>query len=561
MFKKLQNSVIDKKKLLSTNLNKRRVNKTPSKVIFPNRANLTFANIIVNMSSTPNISSIDNWNNSYFTTELNNSNSFSSKSKKNINLKDTIQSKDNHSKILSMVINGIIGLKLNDILNYCTKLIEIMVYIRDNFNNKNYIDISIELNKDLVMILYQTYFKIFNNDSIVYILLKRDLKNGMKIFQNVHFIYIFYILSGIIYLYYNKKSSNKNFYNFLKQFIKKEKCNDIKCILCNQIDLINFNFPNQIIFAQKPPVIKIVGKNTNKCNNLNNVFRLNQKFNKVFHIKQKGESCLINNSNDNIIRKRNINSKSKSNEKSFNQSIQKEKIEKIYCSHMVTNQKDKILDIKKYNYNIYDNKKKTFYSQIIKANEKEKNQFFNNSFYLKEKSNSKNKCHINNFDKNILYNSYNFYNSDKNYYNNNDKKYSTEINDKKSKRKINESKYSNLKDKIKIKLYKNNRPIKKAETNFDNKNKYVVKNENNNIKKSYELNKKEKKILSKNKQLKINKNNINISYIEQKVDKNISTNEKEINYNFNKSSTVIKENINAIEQEIKNFEKHNNYIK
>ena len=67
MFKKLQNSVFDKNKLLSTKINKRRANKTPSKIVFPNRTYLTFANIIVNMCSTPSISSIDNWKNSYFT--------------------------------------------------------------------------------------------------------------------------------------------------------------------------------------------------------------------------------------------------------------------------------------------------------------------------------------------------------------------------------------------------------------------------------------------------------------------------------------------------------------
>ena len=115
MFKKLQKSVIDKNKLLSTNLSKRRVNKTPSKIVYPNRTNLTFANIIVNMNSTPSLNTIDNWNNSYFTTELyNNNNSFTSKSKKNINyFKDNIQPKEynTNSKILSTVINGVISLK------------------------------------------------------------------------------------------------------------------------------------------------------------------------------------------------------------------------------------------------------------------------------------------------------------------------------------------------------------------------------------------------------------------------------------------------------------------
>ena len=194
MFKKLQKSVIDKNKLLSTNLNKCRVNKTPSKIVFPNRANLTFANIIVNMSSA-SLSSIDNWNNSYFTTELYN-NSFSSKSRNDIkNYRDSIHTKDNQSKLISMIINGIIGLKSNDNLMYGIKLIEIMVFLRDNIDKNNYIYLSKDINKDLLMIIYQTYFQMFSNDSIITILLKNDLKNNMKIFQNYHLMYIFYILT------------------------------------------------------------------------------------------------------------------------------------------------------------------------------------------------------------------------------------------------------------------------------------------------------------------------------------------------------------------------------
>ena len=80
MFKKLHKSVIDKNKLLS-NLHSKRVNKTPSKVVYPNRTNLTFANIIVNMSSNQSLGNIDNLNNSYFDTKPNN-NSFSIRTKK-----------------------------------------------------------------------------------------------------------------------------------------------------------------------------------------------------------------------------------------------------------------------------------------------------------------------------------------------------------------------------------------------------------------------------------------------------------------------------------------------
>ena len=63
MFKRLKKSVIDKNNSFLSNLTKKRVNKTPSKIIFPNRTNLTFANIIVNMNSTPSFRSIESWNN------------------------------------------------------------------------------------------------------------------------------------------------------------------------------------------------------------------------------------------------------------------------------------------------------------------------------------------------------------------------------------------------------------------------------------------------------------------------------------------------------------------
>ncbi len=599
MFKKLQKSVIDKNKLLSTNLNKCRVNKTPSKIVFPNRTNLTFANIIVNMSST-SLSSIDNWNNSYFTTELYN-NSFSSKSRNDIkNYRDSIHTKDNQSKLISMIINGIIGLKSNDNLMYGIKLIEIMVFLRDNIDKNNYIYLSKDINKDLLMIIYQTYFQMFSNDSIITILLKNDLKNNMKIFQNYHLMYIFYILTGIIYIHYNLKTSNKYFYTFLKQFIKNEKCNNSKCILCSQIDLIeknilNYNTSNQSIFSQNPSVIKIVGKYiknsniNNSVNNRNNDLYLNNNLNKVYHIKQKKNYNIINNSNDNIIKKKNIIIESLNNkEKSLNKNIYKENFEKKYNSHMVTTDRNnkKILNIKKYKNDIYDNnKKKFFYSQIIKANEKERNKFFNDSFSSKEKTNSKNKYLIQKQEKNILNNSYNFLNSnDKSDCNSNDKIYFTEINDNKNKRIIKGGEYNNLIDQIKIKLYNNDKPMKKNGTNFDNKNKLVDLIENNNInnttninsnfcnntnnnKKFIQINKKE--LLGKNKKIKINvstevKNKNNKNHTNINIDKNNNIDKKEyieINNNLNKASKVIKENINAIEQDIKNFKEHNNYIR
>ena len=599
MFKKLQKSVIDKNKLLSTNLSKRRVNKTPSKIVYPNRTNLTFANIIVNMNSTPSLNTIDNWNNSYFTTELyNNNNSFTSKSKKNINyFKDNIQPKEynTNSKILSTVINGIISLKSNDLLNYCIKLIEIMVFQRDIIEKNNFIDIYNEINRDLLMLIYQNYFHVFKNDSIMSIFLKNDLKKGMKFFQNIHSIYILYILSGMVYIYYHLNLENKNFYHFLKQFIKKEKCNDIKCCICSQINIIEnniikYNSQKQSIYVQKPSVIKIVGKctkknsNINNNNNINNELFLNNNINKIYCIRQKKKYNIINNSNDNIIKIKKNNDQNNNNnkEKSGNKNIGKDKIEKIYYSQIPNEKKYRqIIDVKRYKNDIFDNKKKIFYSQIIKASEKEKNKFYNNdSFSSKEKSNSKKKYQIYKKEEIILDNSYNIFSYQEKYENNKNKKFLTEINDNRKKRKIRDEKgeYLNLIEEIKIKLYKNNNSKKQSEAKIDNKNKLINKIENNinnnNNKKLVEANKNDKNILTKNKKMKINisseiknknekTNQINIEKMANKIDTNIIDKNVycEINYNINKSSKVIKENINAIEQDIKNFEEHNNYIK
>lgn len=571
MFKKLQKSVIDKNKLLITNLNKRRVNKTPSKIIFPKRTNLTFANIIVNMNSTPNFSnSIDNWSNSYFTTEVYN-NSFINKSKNDINniKQNNREIKDDHSKILSILINGIVSLKANDLLNYCMKLIDIVVYIRDNSDKNNCIDINNEINKNLLIIIYQTYFHIFPENSIISKILRDDLNNGKKILKNIHYIYIFFLLSGIIYINNNLKPENRQLYDYLKQFIKKEKCKDINCPLCNKFgsfekNFINYNSQSLSPFSQKPSVIKI--KDNYIKRNYISKNKFNKKINKVCNISQKIKNDKINKSNDNIIKKTNKNSKSHNKEKSFNKNNLKGEIEKTYYSYISRDRNEnKLLDKKRIKEDIHKNNKKIFYSQIIKAKEKDKNKFFNNSFNKREKSNSKNKYKIN-IENNILDNSYNINN-----YTENNQRFLTEISENKSQKKIQNDDFSNMIKNIKIKLYKNNKPKKKIENNTDKKNKNIEYQENNNFNnnKIIEIND-----LFKNKKIKINfsndinnknysKRRINSDDSEKKNEHNNADNKEymEINSNLNKSSLVIKENINSIEKDIKEFKNHNSFIK
>ena len=542
MLKRLKKSVIDKNKLLLTNLSKKRVNKTPSKIVFPNRTNLTFANIIVNMNSTPSFTSIDSFNNSYFNTELNN-NSFSKKTFKN-SLNDisrnTSETKDDHSEILSIIINGILSLKSKDLLKYCINLIEIIMYIRNKKDKYNYIDTNSEMNKDLLMIIYQIYFRIFPENSFIYGIIKNDLKNGMKIFKKIHSIYILYILSGLSYIHEKLKSSNIQFYNFLKQFIKREKCTDSKCLICIHTE----NFDKNVPFIQKPSVIKIIDKKYKKNNNINN--------NRIKFC-PKIKKNIISISNDNIINKNRIN----------------KNIEKNYYSNKVSDSsKDKnIFSSYKSINDLYDKKKKIFYSQIINSNEKEKNKFFNHS-------STKNKKGINKI-------KFTIYNQEQrnNTINNIDKidiqKYNTEKNENK-KNKIKKIERCII-DEIKIKLNKNNfnnNKIKITKSKINNLNKIIDSNDNNNNK-TLEINKSNKNQISKTKKIKISlltdskiKNEkkicINLDDTEKKNINNINIEKIEMVQNqkdSNKSSKKINEYINLIEKEMIAFKEHNLFIK
>jgi len=550
MFKRLKKSVIDKNKLLLTNLSNKRVNKTPSKSMFPNRTNLTFANIIVNMNSTPSFNSIDSWNNSYFNIELN-SNSFSKKSfKKNFNdiSRNTSETKDDHSDILSIIINGILCLKSNELLNYCTYLIEIIIYIRDKKEKYNYIDINSEMNKDLLMIIYQIYFQIFPENSFIDRIIRNDLKSGMKIFKKIHSIYILYILSGLSYSHEKLKSTKTQFYNFLKQFIKKEKCSDLKCPICIRAE----NFDKNVSFIKKSSVIKIIDKKYKKNTNINNA---RKKF------EPKIKKNLLSISNDNIINKSKINNI----------------IAKNYYSNKINDysKNKKIFSLYKSINNIYDKKKKIFYSQIINADEKEKNKFFNQSSIKNKMRNSKIKFNI--CTKIKKDNTNNTVNNNSNNMNKIDiKRYNTEKNENiDNKIKKIEGKFI---EEIKTKLNKNNNSnnqIKMTKKKIKKPNKTVDLNDINN--KILEIYKSNKNQIFKTKKIKINlltdskvktemKNNITLNESEKKniIDNNINIGKKGIAQNhkdINESSKIIKANINLIEKEINAFKEHNLFIK
>jgi len=547
MFKKLKKSVIDKNNLLLLNLSKKRINKTPSKLLFPKRTNLTFANIIVNMNSNPNLSSIDSWNNSYFNTELYN-NSFSNKSKNSITdiSRNISEAKDEHSEIFSLVINGLLCLKSNDFLTYCIKLIEIITYIRDNKEKYNYINIHNEINKELLMIIYQIYFQIFSENSFIYTLLKNDMKNGMKIFKKIHFIYILYILSLLSYIHdnINFKKNNINFYKFLKQFLNKEKCHDKNCFIC--VNAENYEKKNSIFYknpisiSQKSSIIKIMDNNIKKNYNINkkiinsiNIMNTNTKNNLINK---------INNSNDNIMLKKTLyNQGIKTNY--YSNIISQRKInKKISNSNNKKNEIDKI-------------KKKIFYNQISNLNGKEKENLYH--FIL-----TKNKKQNLNIDKKIQI--------EENSFNNFEKKYETEKKQNKIKKiKTINGGYKDSIENIKINISKN--LISSKSKIFDLSEEHII--NDNKITESNKINTKNQSF--KPKTIKINIMNNTKVKSERKIminlndkDKqknnnrvNIKENNKNINNDINKSSKIIKENINLIEKEINDFKEHNIFIK
>ena len=544
MFKRLQKSVIDKNSLLSLSLTKRTINKTPRKIIFPNRSNLTFSNIIVNMNANPRIGNNDSWNNSYFNTELYNNLFYIKSSNSSItNISRNIDEvKDDHSKILLKIINGILCLKSNDLLSYSINLIEIITYVRDSNEKYDYMKINSEKNNNLLKLLYQIYLKIFPENSFICLILKDDLKNGMKIFKKIHSLYLFYILSGLSFINVSKKEKNLKFFNFLKQFIKKEKCFYLNCPICSHIR----NYIKDISNNIKPSVIKILVRKGKKSKDNNKI---------KFDLKIKKNLMNINNSN--IINKRSFNNDS---------------IERNYYSNIV-NKSSRDLNANSVNRvknDLFEIKKSMLYNQSIKCNKRKKDLFYNhnstkneNKFIKKMNINkSKEKLERKNNNINPLETieakQYTI-----------EKKENNDKNTKKIGRKIS--------DTIKSKIIKN--PVRKSNNKLKNLNMntylekdHIIDNKNNNTIQNTERNIIK---LTKSKKIKINllstpnnkiKNKLFIISDDSENKKNRNDNEEDSlciksNFVLHKSSKFIKESINQIEKELMAFKIHNVYIK
>ena len=544
MFKRLQKSVIDKNSLLSLSLTKRTINKTPRKIILPNRSNLTFSNIIVNMNANPRIGNNDSWNNSYFNTELYNNLFYIKSSNSSItNISRNIDEvKDDHSKILLKIINGILCLKSNDLLSYSINLIEIITYVRDSNEKYDYMKINSEKNNNLLKLLYQIYLKIFPENSFICLILKDDLKNGMKIFKKIHSLYLFYILSGLSFINVSKKEKNLKFFNFLKQFFKKEKCFYLNCPICSHIR----NYIKDISNNIKPSVIKILVRKGKKSKDNNKI---------KFDLKIKKNLMNINNSN--IINKRSFNNDS---------------IERNYYSNIV-NKSSRDLNVNSVNRvknDLFEIKKSMLYNQSIKCNKRKKDLFYNhnstkneNKFIKKMNINkSKEKLERKNNNINPLETieakQYTI-----------EKKENNDKNTKKIGRKISDTIKSKI---IKNPVRKSNNKLKNLNMNtylekdniIDNKNNNTIQNTERNIIK-----------LTKSKKIKINllstpnnkiKNKLFIISDDSESKKNRNDNEEDSlciksNFVLHKSSKFIKESINQIEKELMAFKIHNVYIK
>lgn len=544
MFKRLQKSVIDKNSLLSLSLTKRTINKTPRKIILPNRSNLTFSNIIVNMNANPRIGNNDSWNNSYFNTELYNNLFYIKSSNSSItNISRNIDEvKDDHSKILLKIINGILCLKSNDLLSYSINLIEIITYVRDSNEKYDYMKINSEKNNNLLKLLYQIYLKIFPENSFICLILKDDLKNGMKIFKKIHSLYLFYILSGLSFINVSKKEKNLKFFNFLKQFIKKEKCFYLNCPICSHIR----NYIKDISNNIKPSVIKILVRKGKKSKDNNKI---------KFDLKIKKNLMNINNSN--IINKRSFNNDS---------------IERNYYSNIV-NKSSRDLNVNSVNRvknDLFEIKKSMLYNQSIKCNKRKKDLFYNHNStknenkFIKKMNINKNKEKPERKNNNINpletieAKQYTI-----------EKKENNDKNTKKIGRKISDTIKSKI---IKNPVRKSNNKLKNLNMNTYSEKDNIIDNKNNNTIQNTERNIIK---LTKSKKIKINllstpnnkiKNKLFIISDDSESKKNRNDNEEDSlciksNFVLHKSSKFIKESINQIEKELMAFKIHNVYIK
>ena len=282
-----------------------------------NRNNINISNKIY-YNSNKNI--IKNFTNSAFENIIINVNSSNSLKKEKVNYASSSQNlnkskllmKNNNisSDILADILKGIISLKNNNLFDYIIKMLKLILYYYkgNNIISRNSYNYEINSDDNALNILYKNIFEKFSKETNIRQMLMNDFNNNKNVFKSIHFVFIFYLFSGIEYIkdMINEdgaKKININNYidynqllNILLLFMNKEKCHlnenknkNNKCIICSKLSKINeFNFNKNIYKTIEKSIdtnINIDLKSNDRSNfNINEkiIFDYNQK-----HIKNK----------------------------------------------------------------------------------------------------------------------------------------------------------------------------------------------------------------------------------------------------------------------------------
>ena len=209
------------------------------------------------------------------------------------------------SDILTDILKGIISLKNNNLFDYIIKMLKLILYYYKGNNIISRNSYAYELNSDdnTLNILYKNIFEMFSKETNIRQMLMNDFNNNKIFFKNIHFLFIFYVFSGIEYIKdiinedgAKKFNININNYidfnqllNILILFMNKEKCHlnekkNNKCMICSQLNKINeFNFNQNKYKTIEKSIDNNI--NINLKSNDKSTFNINEKI--IFDYNQK----------------------------------------------------------------------------------------------------------------------------------------------------------------------------------------------------------------------------------------------------------------------------------
>ena len=243
---------------------------------------------------------------------MNSSNSLKKEKKNNASSSQSLNKskllmKNNNisSDILADILKGIISLKNNNLFDYIIKMLKLILYYYKGNNIISRNSYSYELNSDdnALNILYKNIFEMFSKEAKIRQMLMNDFNSNKNVFKNIHFVFIFYLFSGIEHIkdIINEDESKKfnihiNNYidynqllNILLLFMNKEKCHlnenkNNKCMICSKINKINeFNFNKNIYKTIEKSIDTNI--NINLKSNDKSTFNINEKI--IFDYNQK----------------------------------------------------------------------------------------------------------------------------------------------------------------------------------------------------------------------------------------------------------------------------------